>query len=367
MTMTRIQSHDQIQFHDQIQSHKRIVHSASRTRSRIALRVLQQGSGRRANRLQVMDVHDLLDGVDLPKIRQLKVLTDSAGIDNTLTLITLADGRQLVARQPVVAGELGDQAPRAAFLERQHIGFPKVYATAADGSSLVEWISGTTLADYISARHPAARTEDDVWQWLGASLAAVHAVKFPRPLQGPVGPKELTLTPQDPVDDLQQSLVRARRWIGQRNARLAIVPDRLGAMINEHAEAIRAEQPCLLHGDNNLDNFVVTDHDVRIIDWDYPCVGYPLAELSALDEHVYLNGIAEGLPASFWRAYGRTYPRELMLLYRAIGCMNWLAGDDWDGFQNNPGIIDTTRRRLRSWQHLLTDWVDTLPQQLSDS
>jgi hypothetical protein len=43
-------------------------------------------------------------------------------------------------------------------------------------------------------------------------------------------------------------------------------------------------------------------------------VRYPIDELSALDQHVYLNG-AKGLPAAFNDGYGREVPRDLLLAY----------------------------------------------------
>lgn len=314
-----------------------------------------------------MTIRDLVANAGLPGIQHLEALTDGPGMDNKLSLVTLTNGEQVLGREPLVADELRDQAPRMAFLAQHDIGAPVVYATASDGSSLVEWIPGVSLADHLAASDTTADPEDIVWTWLGTSLAAVHTVRFPQPLQGLVGSTELTLKPQDPVDHLHEALTRARRWIAQRGAGLTDVPDRLARLLNGHAAAIRAEHPCLLHGDNNLDNFIVTERNVRIIDWDYPKVGYPLTELSALDEHAYLNGMPTGLPDNFWRGYGRTYPDELILLYRAIGCINWLAGDDWNGFQNDPTISDPMKRKLHQWHGLLTSWTDTLPEQLSKS
>ncbi|WP_168207380.1 phosphotransferase family protein [Microlunatus elymi] len=308
-----------------------------------------------------MTIRDLVADSGLPSIQHLEALTGGARMDNKLTLVTLTNGQQLLARKPIAADDLQDQAPRSSFLAQLGIGFPKVYATAPDGSSLVEWIPGVSFADRLAAPETTPDPEDVVWTWLGESLAAVHAVTFPQPLQGPVGPTELTLKPQDPVDDLLASLNRARSWITQRGERPANLPDRLTGLLDKHAESIRAEHPCLLHGDNNLDNFIVTEHGVRVIDWDYPEVGYPLAELSALDEHAYLNGLLAGLPQAFWRGYGRTYPRELILLYRAIGCINWLTQDNWRGFQTDPAISDTMKQKLHRWHGLLTSWIDTLP------
>lgn len=125
-----------------------------------------------------MTIRDLVASAGLPEIRHAEPLTDGPGLDNRLTLLTLIDGQQLLARNPVAGVQLQDQAPRAAFLGQQQIGAPRVYATAADGSSLVEWIPGISLADHLRANDTAADPEDIAWEWLGASLAAVHTVKL---------------------------------------------------------------------------------------------------------------------------------------------------------------------------------------------
>lgn len=311
-----------------------------------------------------MTVQDLVADAGLPEIRDIQPLTDGPGLDNKLSLVTFVDGRQLLAREPLADGARQDHSLRAAFLERHGVGAPNVYATAADGSSLVEWIVGTSLADHLAANSADPSADEPVWNWLGISLAAVHAVVFPAPLQGNLGPSELTLRPVDPVDDLRVRLGDGQRWIEQSATQLADVPIRLRQLIDQYRDIIRAEQPCLIHGDVNLDNFVVTDTAVRPVDWDYPRVGYPLAELGALDEHAYLNGMNHGLPPAFWDGYGRSYPPDLLLLYRAAGCLNWLAGPEWSGWEADPRTSEQTKHQLRHWHQRLTMWTDALPQRL---
>ena len=46
--------------------------------------------------------------------------------------------------------------------------------------------------------------------------------------------------------------------------------------------------PCLTHGDANLLNITVAAQ-VTLIDCDFTAIRYLLAELSALDGHVYLT------------------------------------------------------------------------------
>lgn len=312
-----------------------------------------------------MTLDDLVAEAGLPGVQRVRSLTDGPGLDNHLSLVTLTDGRRLLSRKPV-QGEPRDQTIRAAFLAQHRVGAPQIYATAADGTSLVEWIPGTPLADFLTAPDNDTATTERVWRHVGAALAAVHAVTFPAPLQGPVGPYELTLRPSDPVGELHQSVQQGRRWIHEARPRLADVPDLLHQLIDQYADDIRAEQPCLLHGDVNLANFIVTDEAVRPIDWDHPRVGYPLAELGALDEHAYLNGSPDGLSPAFWLGYGRTVPGYLLLLYRAVGCIGWLAGTDWAEWDAATGFSTQTKSKLRHWRELLARWADTLPRRLGD-
>lgn len=308
-----------------------------------------------------MRIEDLVAQAGLPAVRSTRPLTDGPGLDNRLTLLDLEDGRRVLARQPHGA-ELHDQTPRARFLEHHRVGAPKLYAAGADGSTLVEWIVGTSLAEHVAAADDHAT--DPVWRQLGAALAAVHAVTFPSLLQGEFGPTGLNLRPIDPVTGLHESLRRSREWARQDQSRLVAVHDRLAELVDHHAEEIRAEQPCLLHGDVTFDNFIVTEHAVRPIDWDFPRVGSPLSELGALDEHAYLNGISTGLPVEFWQGYGRSEPRSLLLLHRAIGCLGWLASPEWSTWEADESLSEQARRRLRDWNHRLHAWSDTLPERL---
>jgi hypothetical protein len=145
---------------------------------------------------------------------------------------------------------------------------------------------------------------------------------------------------------------------------LLSVHDRLADLVDRYADALAAEQPCLLHGDVTFDNFIVTADAVRPIDWDYPRVGYPLTELGALDEHAFLNGCADGLPTEFWHGYGRAAPGPLLLLHRAIGCLGWLASPEWSTWDADETLSERTRSKLRDWNQRLLAWAGTLPQRL---
>lgn len=51
-------------------------------------------------------------------------------------------------------------------------------------------------------------------------------------------------------------------------------------------------------------------------------------------------------------------PRELILLYRAVGYMNWLAGADWAHWEVDLALPSATATRLRSWRRKLLAWLD---------
>ncbi|ANZ39489.1 hypothetical protein BBK82_29015 [Lentzea guizhouensis] len=82
------------------------------------------------------------------------------GLTNVLHLVTLADGRKAVLRQPKVARDL----PKFVVP-----GAPEVLAYNGRGDVLVEYVEGRPLAD-------ALPVSDEVWRSIGAAFAKVHAV-----------------------------------------------------------------------------------------------------------------------------------------------------------------------------------------------
>lgn len=276
------------------------------------------------------------------------------GLDNLLTKATLGDGRQVLLRESRVQG--GDPTPRAAFLKAHSVGAPCLLAASDGGATLVDFVPGRQLGEMLARDE----VDDRTWGLAGAAFARVHAVRFPAPLQGRVNPGSIVLEPVDPVDQLVASLDRARPWLADHQSSVLRALDRLRAFIRGRSEDIRAEVPCLAHGDANLLNIIVGEHAVTLIDWDFPSVRYPLAELSALDEHVYLSG-GDGLPAAFFAGYGRTMPADLLLAHRIVGCFNWLSSGDWEHWEADTTMPITARRRLRRWHERLVDWAGRTP------
>ncbi|MGW4213149.1 lipopolysaccharide core heptose(II) kinase RfaY [Lentzea sp. NPDC004789] len=82
------------------------------------------------------------------------------GLTNVLHLVTLADGRKAVLRQPKVARDL----PKFVVP-----GAPEVLAHNGRGDVLVEYVEGETLAD-------ALPVSDEVWRSIGAAFRKIHRV-----------------------------------------------------------------------------------------------------------------------------------------------------------------------------------------------
>lgn len=277
------------------------------------------------------------------------------GLDNTLTRAVLLDHREVLLRISKV--HAASPQRRAAFLAACDAGAPGLYAADDSGATLVEFIPGRPLADLVAEGSDEAR----VWELTGAAFAQVHAVRFPAPLQDSVGSASIVLEPVDPVDQLQGSIVASRPWLALHRPHVLPALTRLGHFVESRVAEIRAESPCLVHGDANLLNIIVGHDTVTLVDWDFPAVRYPLAELSALDEHVYLNG-GSGLPAPFFTGYGRDVPADLLLTYRMVGCLGWLRGDDWLHWNSDATIPAPARQRLDRWHQRLLEWVDHMPE-----
>ncbi|MBB4681354.1 phosphotransferase family protein [Crossiella cryophila] len=294
----------------------------------------------------------LIAAAGLPAVVRVERLGGD-GLDNRLHLVVLAGGRKVLLRQNKQPRK--PPAPKAAFLAANGVGAPALLAASERGDVLVDFVEGRTLAEVL--RLGAA--DVPVWQAVGRAFAAVHAVGFPAHLHGEFRPDGLELTPGDPVERLRAELAGTRSWVrAHRPALLPLLPV-VEAALDRHADAVRAERPCLVHGDVNLFNVIISPDRATLIDWDYPGVRQPLDELSAFQEHAYLHG-AE-LPPAFWTGYGRTVPAHLLLLHRVVGCLGWLASEDWAEWAADDGLSAESMTRVGDWRDLLLAWIDRLP------
>ncbi|MEV6715874.1 lipopolysaccharide kinase InaA family protein [Lentzea sp. NPDC051208] len=85
---------------------------------------------------------------------------EGEGLTNVLHLVTLADGRKAVLRQPKVARDL----PKFVVP-----GAPEVLAHNGRGDVLVEYVEGRTLAE-------ALPVSEEVWRRVGEAFAKIHAI-----------------------------------------------------------------------------------------------------------------------------------------------------------------------------------------------
>ncbi|KJK48550.1 hypothetical protein UK23_16855 [Lentzea aerocolonigenes] len=86
------------------------------------------------------------------------------GLTNVLHLVTLADGRKAVLRQPKVARDL----PKFVVP-----GAPEILAHNGRGDVLVEYVEGRTLADVLADALPVS---DEVWRSIGDAFRKIHRV-----------------------------------------------------------------------------------------------------------------------------------------------------------------------------------------------
>ncbi|MGI5506988.1 lipopolysaccharide core heptose(II) kinase RfaY [Lentzea sp. CA-135723] len=85
---------------------------------------------------------------------------EGEGLTNVLHLVTLADGRKAVLRQPKVARDL----PKFVVP-----GAPEILAHNGRGDVLVEYVEGRTLAD-------ALPVSEEVWHSIGRAFHKIHRI-----------------------------------------------------------------------------------------------------------------------------------------------------------------------------------------------
>jgi hypothetical protein len=146
---------------------------------------------------------ELIDAAGLPPVTRTEPVAGH-GLDNRLLKAVLADGQVVLLRQSKYKGR--PPWPRTAFLAEHQVGAPRLLAANAVGDSLVDFVDGQLLADLVEAGRAAA----DTWVLVGKAFGKVHAVTFPAPLQGDVGPEAITLAPLGPVRQLLAKIESAK-------------------------------------------------------------------------------------------------------------------------------------------------------------
>jgi aminoglycoside phosphotransferase (APT) family kinase protein len=314
-------------------------------------------SVRRVRRVEFRTTLDrLVAAASLPPVAEAATLP-SLGLDNQLLLGKLVNDQQVLLRQ---GRPSASPAPRARFLELHQVGAPRLWAADDTGAILVDFVAGETM---VAAAERGAVT-DDVWRHLGQAYAQVHRVQFPASLTGTFGPQGLELGFDDPVERLLATAESGEPWVSRHRPSLAPSLDRLKSRIEESADEIRAEIPCLCHGDPNWHNVIVGGDSVTLIDWDFPAVQYPLDELAGVEEHAYLHGFSE-LPAAFFAGYGRDVSRPLLRLYRIASCLRMLSSPDWAGMLVDEAMPAAQLAMIRTFYQGWSNWFDHLPHHLN--
>jgi len=273
------------------------------------------------------------------------------GLDNELTLVTLADGQRLLLRRPRTPSR--GSAQRTQLLQSLGIARPLVHATTEDGTALLEWVDGESLTALATSP-----TADSTWRAVGEALARVHRVRFPGAVCGDFDEGALTLAPLDWRKHLQAKADRATPWIREHVSDADALLRRLSASVHPAAATISRDGSRLLHGDISLDNVVMsTDGTAILIDWDTPRVGTRYEELASLEQHLYLATGAAGLPSPFWEGYAEDLSSLTLSTMRLIGCLTWLASDDWNSYAHHPALAPQRKAELASWKTRLETWV----------
>ena len=292
---------------------------------------------------------ELVSAAALPPVISTRAL-NGQGFDNQLLVGLLSDGHEVLLRQSSVPAP--SPVARASFLATHGVGAPRLYAANQTGAVLVDYIEGETLA--AAARRGGLGARE--WQLVGEAYRRIHAVQFPAGLRGSFGPERLELTPTDPVHLMHSNVDAAEPEI--RALRPSMLPhlSTLRHQIDAHAEQLRRETTCLTHADPNFHNLILATDRVTLIDWDYPAVRYPLEELEALEEHAYLNGVAE-LPDAFFAGYGRQVPRALLRLHRLTGCIGHVGSREWADMAADSRNPPELRSMISTWDERLKNWI----------
>ena len=297
-------------------------------------------------------LEDLVREAGLPDVTAMSRLA-GRGLNNRLYAARLADGRQMVLR--IRTQGLIPERARAQFLQTSELSVPRLFA-ASGNASLYAFAPGITLGDAIES---GTATRED-WTMVGRAYRQVHEVRFPREVEGTVGPDVITLRPADPVarlyDDVERSIPGLERLLPET---LPFVPD-LHRLIEDAAPGLRESTTALLHGDVNMWNILIAPTRATLVDWDEPAVGDPAAELALLHQHASLfNG--SGLPRAFFNGYGRGPIEPNTSLHRLIGTIAWLTSDDWVSFERlDPDL----RARTRGWFRGLFAWTERMPEHI---
>ncbi|MEV6108867.1 phosphotransferase [Streptomyces sp. NPDC051940] len=292
----------------------------------------------------------LLARAGLPAPLSVRRIT-GRGFDNAVWVLGFGDGRRVVLRSWREPREAEDG--RFRFLADHGLPVPELLAASGEGS-LYAFADGELLGDLIES----GRATDAVWRAVGRAYGRVHGVGFPERVRGKVRPGRLWLESVDPVAELHGQVDACAPGLHRLAPGMLPQLAELHTLVDEAADALRADPVSLLHGDANMWNCLVDGDRCTVIDWDGPRVGSSAKEIALLDKHAWLFG-RRGLPSAFFTGYGRPRAEPVTSLQRVVQTVHWAVSDDWDDFRR-PALTDELRARAMAWLERLTAYARRL-------
>jgi len=262
-----------------------------------------------------------------PGRRVIDATPTEGGLANTNIRVRLDDGTSLLVRIPT---RDPDGWTREAALHRAMAGIAPRLLYAAGRSAIdrpvmiLEWIEGERLETVAPTMADAALAV--LARALGASLAAIHAMRFAT--TGSLGTNLAVATPF-PVGADGLSAFLDRCLVTGRGG------ERLGAGLTRTILTLVAREghrldtalgpPCLVHSDFNGSNILIRDGRVAaILDWEFAFAGDPLLDFANITRPPLGQrpGFADAL-ASGYRAAGGILPDDWPRLARLVDLYNW--------------------------------------------
>jgi hypothetical protein len=300
-------------------------------------------------------LHELVAAAGRPEVTSFEPLRGH-GFNHEILRATLADSQQVVLRhlrqesRPLPLGQ-------ARFLAEHDVPAPALLG-GNEFATLYEYIPG----DMLSALVAEDRMTEDKWRSAGTAFRRLHAVRFPKGLNGVFGPEELVLRSTDPVRDLHAMLVDAEPRLKVNLPFVVPHLPQLHELIDDNAEPLREAPTALLHWDVYPANIIVGPSQTTLIDWGDPRVGDPAKEIAALDEHIYLiNG--SQLPDAFFDTYGPR-PQPNTAIHRLTGAIGWFSEGPFAGWKINPDLDPDLKARVTRWRAALVTYLTDIGERL---
>jgi aminoglycoside phosphotransferase (APT) family kinase protein len=257
----------------------------------------------------------------------------SGGIGNTMTLVTLKDGAQVVLREytwGTRAEHLGrhgadsqgrrKEVHHLRTLSDAGVPVPQVLASLPGSDNPDGEVPGLLLT-LIRGRSLYAALADGQHHLLydaGAVLRRIHSITYPAGTHG--WPVEDVVSPRVPswghfvAAQMERSTQRVPQ-AGQHRAAIKELTQRLPS-------ALEPDPPVLIHNDATPLNVMVDDHGVTgWCDWESAMVGCPTWDLARM--HVFARAWFDAPTDALYEGYGRAPQPALDV--SILACVLWIA------------------------------------------